>query len=87
MQGKAAEEFVGFGDVYIPEALARKYPNACREIGWQYAFPAKSRSVDPRSGKTMRHHVLESGLQKAVKIAVRKGSSNIFRVALHLLFF
>lgn len=61
----------GFGEVYIPEALARKYPNACREIGWQYVFPAKNRSVDPRShlrqgsggqtGKEMRHHVLESG--------------------------
>jgi integron integrase len=72
----------GFGEVYIPEALARKYPNACREIGWQYVFPAKGRSVDPRShlrqgfggqaGKTMRHHVMESGLQKAVKVAVRK---------------
>jgi integron integrase len=62
----------GFGEVYIPEALARKYPNACRETGWQYAFPSKNRSVDPRGGKTMRHHVLESGLQKAVKVAVRK---------------
>jgi len=60
----------GFGEVYIPEALARKYPNACREIGWQYVFPSKGRSVDPRSGKTMRHHVKESGLQKAVKTAV-----------------
>ncbi len=62
----------GFGEVYIPEALARKYPNACREMGWQYVFPSKKRSVDPRSGKTMRHHVLESGFQKAVKEAVRK---------------
>ena len=62
----------GFGDVYIPEALARKYPNACREPGWQYVFPSKRLSVDPRSGKTMRHHVKESGLQKAVKAAVRK---------------
>lgn len=62
----------GFGEVYIPEALARKYPNACRETGWQYVFPSKKRSVDPRSGKTMRHHVLESGFQKAVKEAVRK---------------
>ena len=62
----------GFGEVYIPEALARKYPNACREVGWQYVFPSKRRSVDPRSGKTMRHHVMESGFQKAVKAAVRK---------------
>ena len=62
----------GFGEVFIPEALARKYPNACREPGWQYVFPAKRRSIDPRSGKEMRHHVLESGLQKAVKTAVGK---------------
>ena len=64
----------GFGEVYIAESLARKYPNACRETGWQYVFPAKNRSIDPRSGKTMRHHVLESGLQKAVKMAVRKAN-------------
>ncbi len=62
----------GFGEVYIPEALMRKYPGACREIGWQYVFPSRGRSVDPRSGKTMRHHVKESGLQKAVKNAVRE---------------
>ena len=62
----------GYGEVYIPEALARKYPNACREIGWQYVFPSKGRSVDPRSGKTMRHHVKESGLQKAVKTAAHQ---------------
>lgn len=62
----------GFGEVHMPEALARKYPTACREMGWQYVFPAKNRSIDPRSGKEMRHHVMESGLQKAVKAAVRK---------------
>jgi integron integrase len=60
----------GFGEVHIPEALARKYPNAAREIGWQWVFPAKERSLDPRSGRVMRHHVIESGLQKAVKRAV-----------------
>lgn len=60
----------GFGEVYIPEALARKYPGAARQIGWQWVFPAKERSLDPRSGREMRHHVLESGLQKAVKRAV-----------------
>ena len=69
----------GFGDVYIPEALARKYPNACREPGWQYVFPSKRLSVDPRSGKTMRHHVKESGLQKAVKAAA--GRANILKRA------
>jgi integron integrase len=59
----------GFGEVYIPEALARKYPNAGRETCWQWLFPAKEMSIDPRSGRKMRHHVLESGLQKAVKKA------------------
>ena len=60
----------GFGKVYIPEALSRKHPNAAQEFRWQYVFPAKKLSIDPRSGIQRRHHVLESGLQKAVKIAV-----------------
>jgi integron integrase len=60
----------GHGDVYLPEALARKYRNASREYRWQYVFPAKKLSKDPRSDTFRRHHVLESGLQKAVKIAV-----------------
>jgi integron integrase len=64
----------GHGLVYIPEALVRKYPNAEREFGWQWVFPARERSVDPRSGKVMRHHVLESGLQKAVKKAVQQAA-------------
>jgi integron integrase len=62
----------GFGEVYIPEALARKYPKASRATGWQWVFPAKLRSEDPRSGRVMRHHVLESVLQKAVKKAAEK---------------
>lgn len=62
----------GFGEVYIPEALARKYRMAAKETGWQYVFAAKKRSVDPRSGREMRHHVLESGLQKAVKRATAR---------------
>lgn len=62
----------GFGEVYLPYALARKYRSAARETSWQYVFPGKSRSIDPRSGKERRHHVLESGLQKAVKTAVKK---------------
>lgn len=62
----------GFGGVYIPEALARKYPNAERETGWQWVFPARERSIDPRSGREMRHHVLESGLQKSVKRAAEQ---------------
>lgn len=62
----------GFGEVYLPDSLARKYPGAAREYGWQYVFPAKKISTDPRSGKNRRHHVMESGLQKAVKIAVKR---------------
>jgi site-specific recombinase XerD len=62
----------GFGAVYIPEALARKYPKALRETGWQWVFPARERSLDPRSAREMRHHVRESGLQKAVKRAAQQ---------------
>ncbi len=62
----------GFGEVHMPEALARKYPKAGREFRWQYVFPSKTLSVDPRTGVTRRHHVLESGLQKAVKTAVNR---------------
>ena len=62
----------GYGDVYMPNALARKYPRAFKSLGWQYVFPAKNRSKDPRTGIIRRHHVLESGLQKAVKLAVSK---------------
>jgi len=62
----------GFGAVYLPNALGRKYPNAAKSPGWQYLFPAKTHSRDPRTGKKRRHHVLESGLQKAVKTAVKK---------------
>ena len=62
----------GYGGVYLPNALSRKYPNAEKEFRWQYVFPAKKLSQDPRSGVIRRHHVLESGLQKAVKVAVER---------------
>lgn len=62
----------GFGEVYLPESLARKYSGAAREYRWQYVFPAKKISTDPRSGKKQRHHVMESGLQKAIKTAVNR---------------
>lgn len=68
--GQDIEE--GFGDVYLPHALARKYPNAPKEWSWQYVFPAKHRSVDPRSGDMRRHHVDEQGYQRAIKKAVRE---------------
>lgn len=59
----------GFGEVFMPEALGRKHRNAAKEFRWQYLFPAKKLSTDPRTGRLRRHHVLESGLQKAVKTA------------------
>jgi integron integrase len=61
----------GYGQVYLPYALERKYPNANREWGWQYVFPAKGLSEDPRTGEVRRHHIHENSLQKAVKNAVR----------------
>lgn len=57
------------GEVFLPHALARKYPNAGREFCWQYVFPSLRESKDPRSGKRRRHHVDEAVLQRAVKIA------------------
>jgi integrase len=59
------------GAVYMPDALAEKYPNAAREWGWQYAFPADRLSVDPRSGAARRHHLDESSVQRAVRTAAR----------------
>jgi len=62
----------GFGEVYLPPALSRKYPQAGREWGWQYVFPSSRRSVDPYSGKERRHHIDEKSLQRAVRTAVQK---------------
>jgi integrase len=61
----------GLGEVYLPFALERKYPNAAKAFGWQYLFPAEKVSQDPRSGKIRRHHLGEKVLQRAVKQAVR----------------
>jgi integron integrase len=62
----------GYGEVYIPEALGRKYPNAAKEWGWQFLFPSSRLSADPRSGKIRRHHIHENSLQKALKKAARE---------------
>jgi integron integrase len=62
----------GYGCVYLPNALARKYPNAGKSWIWQYVFPSAALSKDPRSNTTRRHHIDESGLQKAVKAAAQK---------------
>jgi len=62
----------GYGSVYLPFALERKYPHANREWIWQYVFPAFKLSRDPRSGVIRRHHIHESGLQKAVRRAAQQ---------------
>lgn len=64
----------GLAGVWLPNALERKYPNAGRELGWQYVFAAPTPSLDPRAGRMRRHHVDEAVLQRAVKSArVRAG--------------
>jgi len=68
----AADVEEGFGSVYLPFALARKYPNAGAEWGWQYVFPATRRSTDPRSGVVRRHHIDEKTVQRQMKQAVRQ---------------
>lgn len=61
----------GFGEVYLPYALARKYPSAGQAWGWQYVFPGTKRSKDPLDGKIRRHHLDEKILQRAVAQAAR----------------
>jgi len=69
----------GFGSVYLPYAIERKYPNAKYEWGWQYVFPATRISTDPRSGIQRRHHLYDTVIQKAVKQAIR--NARIFKHA------
>jgi len=83
----------GFGRVYLPYALARKYPNADRAFAWQYVFPALKRSIDPRTGTERRHHITPESMQRAVRSAIKltqirkNGSCHTFRhsFATHLL--
>ena len=66
----------GFGKVYLPGALERKYRNAATDWGWQYLFPSRNLSKDPRSDITRRHHVDPSVINKAIKTAVRRAGIN-----------
>lgn len=72
-EDKTAERWDG---VYLPYALAKKYPNAPFEFGWQYLFPAPKRSLDKREGKVRRHHIYDQSLQRAVKKAVNASGIN-----------
>ena len=74
----------GFGSVYLPYALARKYPKAEFEWGWQYVFPASRRSVDPRSKIIRRHHFDEKALQRTIKTAIR-GAGILKQASCHTL--
>ncbi len=84
---------IGFGDVYLPYAIQKKYPSAAKSLIWQYLFPAKSHSFDPRSKKKRRHHIHIDSVQKNIRNAIiksgvrKKGTSHSFRhsFATHLL--
>jgi integron integrase len=83
----------GLGEVFLPDALARKYPGSEKDWGWQWVFPAEHRSKDPRTGAERRHHLHESVIQRAVRQAVvdigisRRASCHTFRhsFATHLI--
>lgn len=62
----------GFGDVWLPDALAVKYPQAARAWGWQWLFPGAARSTDPRTGEVRRHHLHEQSIQRMVALAAKR---------------
>jgi integron integrase len=66
----------GFGEVYMPYALAKKYPSAAKSLGWQFLFPSGSISTDPRSGAKRRHHIYDTQLQKRVRTAITQAGIN-----------
>lgn len=68
----AADLALDRGEVWLPNALAVKYPNAPKEWGWQYVFPAAGFSTDPRSGAVRRHHVDDKRVQRAVRLAAQR---------------
>lgn len=61
----------GYGTVYLPHALERKYPSALREWRWQYLFPSRDLSIDPRSGRMQRHHLSQNVMSRALREALR----------------
>jgi len=74
----------GFGRVYLPNALSKKYPSADREPGWQYVFPSVRRSADPHDGIVRRHHLHDKNLQRALKRSARELSMTR-RISSHVL--
>lgn len=62
----------GFGEVYLPDALAVKYKNAAKSWGWQWVFPSNVRSIDPRGGAERRHHIYPESVQRAVRDAAKR---------------
>ncbi|MDC9727694.1 MAG: integron integrase [Candidatus Thioglobus sp.] len=73
----------GYGSVYLPNALAKKYPNADKEFGWQYVFASRNIATDPRSGVNRRHHIDQSAVNKAIKVAVKRCVSIDKKVSAH----
>lgn len=73
----------GFGSLYLPNALAKKYPNADKEFGWQYVFASRNITTDPRTGIEHRHHIDQSAVNKAIKVAVKKCRSIDKKVSAH----
>lgn len=66
----------GYGEVYMPDALGRKYPSAQSELSWQYLFPSSRIGADPRTGVLRRHHLHPSALTKQVRRAVKAAGIN-----------